>query len=170
MQWIDWLLILIISLSSIIGLMKGFIREAFALAGWLFALFIAKTFYMHLASPLAPYIETPSIRYAVAWLSLLLLTLVFMMLINSMITHLIRKAGLSGMDRMMGVVFGGLRGVLLSSIVIISLQSFTHVDEDRWWKMSPLVPHFETLGHWLYQKADDTFPEILKNFPLKNSD
>ena len=169
MQWIDWAIIIVVSLSAAISLLRGFTREALALAGWILAFFIAKGFYKEFSTLLTSFIETPSLRYSVAWVSLFLLTLIVMGLINYVLSQLIEKTGLSGMDRIMGMFFGALRGVLLASVAVILMREFTLVNEDNWWKNSQLIPHVEVLGNWFYDKVDDALPELTKKLPLLNN-
>ncbi len=168
MQWIDWAIIIVVSLSAAISLLRGFTREALALAGWILAFFIAKGFYKEFSTLLTSFIETPSLRYSVAWVSLFLLTLIVMGLVNYVLSQLIEKTGLSGMDRIMGMFFGALRGVLLASVAVILMREFTLVNEDNWWKNSQLIPHVEVLGNWFYDKVDDALPELTKKLPLLN--
>ncbi len=166
MQWIDWAIVIVIGLSAAISLLRGFTREALALAGWILAFFVAKGFYREFSSLLTSYIDTPSLRYSVAWVSLFIITLIVMGLINYVLSQLIEKTGLSGMDRIMGMVFGALRGVLLVSVAVILLREFTLVNEDDWWKKSQLVPHVEVLGNWFYEKVDTVLPELTDKLPL----
>lgn len=166
MQWIDWAILIIIGLSAGISLLRGFVREALSLAGWILAFFIAKTFYHEFSSLLDPHIETASLRYAVAWVALFVLTLTVSGLLNYILNQLVEKVGLSGMDRIMGMAFGALRGILLVSVSVILLREFTPVSQDSWWKNSELIPHVEIIGNWFYQRFDEVLPEVAAKFPL----
>jgi len=166
MQWIDWAILIVIALSAGISLLRGFVREALSLAGWVLAFFVAKGFYLELSVLLEPHIETASLRLAVSWSALFLLTLAVSGIVNYLLGQLVEKAGLSGMDRIMGMAFGALRGVLVTSVAIILLREFTPVEKDSWWKQSELIPHVETLGNWFYQQVDDVFPQVTSKLPL----
>ena len=167
MQWIDWAILIIIGLSAGISLLRGFVREALSLAGWILAFFVAKGFYQEFSTLLESQIDTPSLRYAVSWAALFILTLTISGLINYILSQLIEKAGLSGMDRIMGMAFGSLRGVLLVSVAVLLLREFTPVEEDKWWKSSQLIPHVEILGNWFYDQVDNVLPEVTSKLPLK---
>ena len=160
MQWIDWAILIIIGLSAGISLLRGFVREALSLAGWILAFFVAKGFYQEFSSLLESSIETPSLRYAVSWAVLFVLTLTISGLVNYILSQLIEKAGLSGMDRIMGMAFGALRGVLLVSVAVLLLREFTPVERDNWWVKSELIPHVELLGNWFYDQVDDVLPGV----------
>ena len=160
MQWIDWAILIVIGLSAGISLLRGFVREALSLAGWILAFFVAKGFYQEFSSLLESSIDTPSLRYAVSWAALFVLTLTISGLINYILSQLIEKAGLSGMDRIMGMAFGALRGVLLVSVAVLLLREFTPVEQDNWWVKSELIPHVELLGNWFYDQVDDVLPGV----------
>ncbi len=166
MQWIDWAILIIIGLSAGISLLRGFVREALSLVGWVVAFFVAKGFYQDFALLLTDHINTPSLRLAVAWASLFFITLTASGLINYIIGKLVEKAGLSGMDRIMGMVFGALRGVLVVSFAVIALNAFTPVSQDPWWKQSQLIPHVEIIGNWFYKHLKDKIPTVDKTVVL----
>ncbi len=166
MQWIDWAILIIIAISAGISLLRGFVREALSLAGWILAFFVAKSFYLEFSSLLNSYIDTPSLRYAVSWALLFVITLTISGLINYILSQLIERAGLSGMDRIMGMAFGALRGVLIISVVVLLLRQFTHVEQDKWWSTSQLIPHVEILGNWFYDQVDEVLPNVTSHLPL----
>ena len=169
MQWIDWAILIVIGISAGISLLRGFVREALSLAGWILAFFVAKGFYTDFSTLLVDYIETPSLRYGVAWATLFLLTLTVSGLINYVIGRLVEKAGLSGMDRIMGMAFGALRGVLVVALAIITLRTFTPVEQDNWWRQSQLIPHVEIIGNWFYDHLKDSIPKVNSNISIGNN-
>ncbi|TQV77474.1 CvpA family protein [Aliikangiella marina] len=169
MQWIDWAILIVIGISAGISLLRGFVREALSLAGWILAFFVAKGFYADFSTLLVDYIETPSLRFGVAWATLFLLTLTVSGLINYVIGRLVEKAGLSGMDRIMGMAFGALRGVLVVALAIITLRTFTPVEQDNWWRQSQLIPHVEIIGKWFYDHLKDSIPEVNSSLSIGNN-
>ena len=168
MQWVDWAILIIIALSAGISLIRGFVREALSLAGWIIAFFVAKGFYQDFAVLLESHIDTPSIRLAVSWASLFFITLTATGLINYIIGKLVEKAGLSGMDRIMGMAFGALRGVLVVSFAVIALRAFTPVSQDPWWNKSQLIPHVEIIGNWFYDHLKGKIPKVSDEIPGMN--
>lgn len=164
MQWVDWAILIIIGLSAGVSLLRGFVREALSLAGWIIAFFVAKGFYQAFSVLLESHIQTPSLRLAVSWATLFFLTLTATGLINYIIGQLVEKAGLSGMDRFMGMAFGALRGVLVVSFAAIALRAFTPVAQDPWWKQSQLIPHVEIIGNWFYDHLKGSIPTVNSDF------
>ena len=153
-----------------ISLVRGFIREAFSLAGWILAFFVAKWFYLDLASLLTTHIETPSLRMGISWGVLFFLTLTMSGLVNFLLSQFIERAGLSGMDRMMGMAFGALRGVLVAALAIIALKVFTPVQKDEWWQDSELREHFELIGGWFYDHLKNNGPDVPESLPFPIED
>ncbi len=154
--WIDWLIAGVIVISALVSLRRGFFREVLSLVTWIAAVFVAWSFGGALAVHLTPYFETPSVRAMVAYALLFVATLFVGALVSRLIGSLIQMTGLSGTDRVLGMVFGGLRGCLLVT-VIIGLLTLAPMDQDPAWQHSVLVPHFLLLADW----SKDTVMELM---------
>lgn len=145
MIWVDWLIIGIVGLSAAISLIRGFVAEAMSIVIWTVALWAA----FHYTSPFAEgflgTIELPSARLAVAALILIVAILIVGSLLSWVIGRLVRSTGLSGTDRLLGAVFGALRG-LLTVIALVAVAGWTPVCRDPWWQQSQLIPGVEELA------------------------
>jgi len=148
MIWIDYAIIGLISISLIIGLFRGLIREAFALFTWGVAFWVGLTFSTPFATFLKDFITDPSARLAAAFIALFLLTLILGAIINKLLSVLIDKTGLTGTDRMAGLIFGIARGVFLI-VILVMLSGLTPLPESSWWQESQLLPLFQSLAVWL---------------------
>ncbi len=158
--WVDLVILGIILVSTIISLIRGFIREAFSLAVWILAFWVSWTFFRDLSVRLEPWIQTPSVRLGVAFAGLMVLSLVIGGLINYLVIRLIQSTGLSGSDRFIGMIFGAARGVLVVAVLVL-LAGLTPVPADPWWQESKLIPYFEELALWL---RDMLPPEVADKF------
>lgn len=147
MNWLDLVIIGIIFLSSIISVMRGFIREVLSLVSWVVAIWVALIFYANLASLLVPYIETHTFRLAIAFFVLFVVTLILGALVNHLISQLVEKTGLTGTDRALGVIFGLIRGVAIVTILVM-MAGLTPMPSDAWWQNALLIDHFEQLAVW----------------------
>lgn len=145
MIWVDYVIIGIIALSAIIGLARGLIREVIALAVWIMAALVAWMFYVPVADQLTPWIETPSVRLAAAVLILVFGVLIVGAIVAHVLSVLVDKTGLTGTDRLLGVVFGAGRGAVLVALLVF-LAQLTPMAEDPWWSQSRLLPKFQLLA------------------------
>ncbi len=148
MIWIDYTIIGLILISSIIGLMRGFIKEAFSLFIWMVAIWVGLTFSREFSVFLEDVISYPSARIATAFALLFIVTLILGALISFLLGELVKKTGLTGSDRFAGMFFGVARGLVVVSIVVM-LAGLTPLPEDSWWKESTLIPPFQSLAIWL---------------------
>lgn len=155
---VDYLLLAIIVLSVLIGLWRGFLREFISLATWVAAFVIAFLFAEEASLYLVPYIGVPSVRAVLAFGGLFLVTLILGGLLNMLISQLVRSTGLSGTDRLIGFVFGGVRAAALIAVLIL-LAILTPLSQDPWWQESVLIPYFEPLAVWLRDQLPARFAE-----------
>lgn len=144
MIWIDIAILVVVAISVIISLVRGFVRESLSLAGLVAA--IAASFYLSQPASqlLEGSVETPSLRLIIAVVVLFVVTLFSVAILNFFVGKLIKISGLSGTDRMIGVIFGVLRGVLVVAVLVV-LASMTTLPEDPWWQASVLLGYFEQL-------------------------
>jgi membrane protein required for colicin V production len=81
--------------------------------------------------------------------------------LNYIVGKAIEKGGISGTDRMLGMLFGTLRGVAVV-LVLVLLVGFTTMSQEDWWQESRLIPWFESAAEWVKQY----FPEdVLEHLP-----
>ncbi|MFB8829362.1 CvpA family protein [Azotobacter sp. CWF10] len=145
--WVDWAIIAIVAVSSLISLTRGFVKEALSLVTWIIAGVIAWMFGGALSQHLVGYIATPSLQVIAACAILFVATLLVGALVNFLIGELVRVTGLSGTDRVLGMVFGAARGGLLV-VLLVGLLSLAPVQQDPWWQQSVLLPHFLIVADW----------------------
>src|SRR5690606_3406086 len=74
--WVDWVILAIVFISSMISLMRGFVREALSLVSWIAAFIVARMFHPNMQTLLADTISVPSVRFIAAFLILFVATLV----------------------------------------------------------------------------------------------
>lgn len=148
MIWIDYSILGVIAFSMLIGIVRGFIKEVLSLSTWAVALWVGFNFSRPFAAMLEAQITHPSARIATAFGILVVTTLILGALVGFLLNELVKKTGLSGTDRFIGMFFGVARGMLVVSILVL-LAGLTPLPEDPWWKESQLIPHFQRLALWL---------------------
>lgn len=153
MNWADWTIIAIIAVSVLIGVMRGFVREAISMLTWVTAFIVAMLFHDVVAVRLEQLIATPSLRYAAAWVLLFVAVLLLGALINFVVGQLVKATGLSGTDRLLGMLFGATRGLIVIMALLILAPGVVPVNKDVWWQQSFLIPHFLRFEGWARDSA-----------------
>ena len=146
--WIDVVILALIALSAILSLFRGFVREAVALATWLVALLVAMAFYEDLAAILSQWITTPSAQKVTAFVVLFICVLLLGAIVNFLAGRLVDKTGLTGTDKMLGIVFGVARGGVIVAILVL-LAGLTPLPQDPWWQDSQFLGYFEEFAMWM---------------------
>ena len=165
MQYADYVVLAIIAISILVGSIRGFIKEAFSLAVWAAAFLIAFQYSGAMALQLENHIELPSVRTSLAFAGLFISVLLVGGLLTFLLGKLVEKTGLSGTDRLLGGVFGGVRGLALV-LAIILFAGMTPVPQDPWWQQSRMIQSLMPLAEWSAQFLPDY---ILEHMEL-NSD
>jgi membrane protein required for colicin V production len=105
-------------------------------------------------------VDIPSARLAIAFVALFIATLIVGGVINAVVGLLVKKTGLSGSDRSIGVVFGLVRGVFLVCVLLL-LGSLTPMPQDPWWKESQVIryltPVAQSISNLLPQDMSSHF-------------
>lgn len=140
---VDYTLIGIVLLSSLLGLMRGLLREVLTLLTWLIALWAAWRF----ADVMLPYLGSgvfskPPLQLWAARGLMFLAVMLLGTVITTIAGQLVRTSMFSGMDRLLGFVFGTLRGILIIGVLLmLALQA--GLDRQPWWRSSKLIPYGE---------------------------
>ncbi len=154
LNWLDYAILAIIAISIFISIIRGFTKEALSLAGWVVAAWVALVFAEQTEPLLRDYIEVPSIRLLMAFVVLFLITLFLAAFVNYMVSQVVEKTGLSGTDRMIGVFFGLVRGIVIVAAIVMAC-GMTPLPFDPWWEASQLIHYFESMALYL----SEFFPE-----------
>lgn len=147
LQLADVIIIAVVVLSMLVSVVRGFVRESLSLVIWVVAAWVGLRLATPLAEFLEPWIATPSARVALSFVGVFVGVVLVGSLISILVGKLITSSGLSGTDRMLGMLFGALRGVVMVVIAVLVL-SLTPVPDDPWWQESTLLPHAERLAEY----------------------
>jgi membrane protein required for colicin V production len=159
MNAVDTAILVILVISAGISFTRGFAREVFSLIAWALAIWVAVTFTELGGIFLEPYISNPTLRIGTAFVVLFLVTLILATILNSLLSSLIQKTGLSGTDRMVGLIFGVARGGVIVAVLVM-LAGITEFPQQVWWHESKFLGHFEQMAFWLKDRLP---PEVASN-------
>jgi len=126
----------VVLLSAVIGLVRGLVKEVLSLASWIGAFVLAIYFSTAVAVLLPPSWGAESVRVVIAFGLLFISTLILASVLQWLIGKLITSTGLSGTDRVLGLVFGSARGLLICVVLLLGLREVAA--ERAWWQASVL--------------------------------
>ena len=161
---LDLAIVALVLVSALIGLVRGLIKELLSLVGWVAAFVIA----LYFSTYLLPYIPEqwgpPTLRVALAFLAVFICVLIASSILQWLMSTLVESTGLSGTDRLLGLLFGSARGILIALLVLMGLRSVAA--ETSWWQASVLQPHLlameDEVRDWLgraRQIIEDVAPQ-----------
>lgn len=146
MSLLDICILIVVGLSGIFGLSRGFIREVLAVIAWVAAIYVARLYSPILVPFFESVTENETARYVLAFAVLCLATLIAGAIVNKFLARLISMAGLQITDRLLGVFFGIARGVIIVAVIVY----FAHgqFSQESWWTESQTIPHVVALIEW----------------------
>lgn len=140
MTTVDYILIAIVLVSMLFGAIRGFLRESVALLGWLVGLWLAWRYAPLLQPYLGGSLTGTDLQVWVARIILLLGAVLAAWVVGSLLGYLVQRSGLTlGVDRILGAVFGLVRGAVMVGFGVMLAQA-AHMQDESWWKVSKLIP------------------------------
>jgi membrane protein required for colicin V production len=140
----DWVIAAVIVFSVIQAAISGFFHEAFGIAGLVLGYLLAAWNYERLAARFAPDLKSPWLGEIAAFLIIFLGVLIVAGMAGRITSHIVKKAGLSFFDRLLGGALGLLRGALMVAVILVSMAAFTPTSQ--WLEGSELAPYFLVAG------------------------
>lgn len=157
--WVDLAIIAIIGLSVLTGLIRGFVKELIALAVWILAFWLAFHYSQDLDPWLQKYIQDKTARTVTAFILILISTLIAGGIVNAMLSFILKRSGLSGTDRILGMGFGFIRGVFIVALIMVVIQ-MTSLPHEEYSKESKLYAQFDPLVNWLSASMPDFINKV----------
>ena len=160
LSWIDFVIIGIVFISCIISVVRGFVREALSLTSWVVSFLIAWNLHGAFARFFEGSIEHQNLRLVVAFFVLFVMSLIAFTIVSFFASKLVERTGLTGADRVIGVIFGFFRGILIVT-GLVALAGLSHLPQTDVWRDSLLLGHIQAVAIWLTGMLPD---DIAKNF------
>ena len=138
----DYLVLLIVATSLLLGMWRGVVGEIIALAAWVLALFAAKWWGTGLSQWFVG-IADPTLRTVAGWTVVFVAVLVAMALLRLALRGLIKALGMSLSDRLLGIIFGVARGLVIV-LILVALGGMTALPREKWWSEAYFAAPLET--------------------------
>ena len=132
---VDWILLAVLGLSLLLGLWRGLVQEVLSLAGWVAAFYLAQMYAPLTAAWLPMEGSSEMLRYAAGFVITFIAVLVATVLVSWVVKKMVSAVGLGPLDRLLGGLFGVLRGVVLLLAVTV-LVGMTPMRESQAWQES----------------------------------
>jgi membrane protein required for colicin V production len=121
---LDIVFLVVVFFSILLGVIKGFIRELFSLVFLVIAVAVSFLFYYEAGTFLMKYLDNRELSNFVGFISIFVLILVIGAVVTYFLKKILTVGPLKSVDRILGGVFGLLRGILISGIIVFGLILF----------------------------------------------
>jgi membrane protein required for colicin V production len=142
-SWVDLAVAGVVVLSTILAVIRGFIRETLSIFAWAAAAFAALYFGPAAFALLRPHIATPLVGPLIAYAGVFLVVLIPLSFISWRLSEGVRHSPIGTLDRSLGVPFGILRGLAVVGLVYLGFSLVVPVREQPLWlteaRLLPLV-------------------------------
>jgi membrane protein required for colicin V production len=128
----DVLILVVVLASTIYGLVRGFVREAVSLVFWIVAIWAAWKFGPLVEPHLGGLLADPAVAPWVGRLVVMIVVLIVGMIVGMLLGHFTTGVGLGPLDRVLGLLFGLVRGTLLVGLMVIGAE-LLHLNHEPWW-------------------------------------
>ncbi len=145
MNIIDLIIIIAVLIFCIKGYLKGFINELFSLLIIILGLTVSFLFYKSLSSVVYTFIENKDLAFIVSFLSIFILVTILLIIIRNTLTNLIDSLNFTGVDYILGLFIGLIKGIILCSALLIFLKNNPVLKIDVAIKRSYIYPFLEKI-------------------------
>ncbi len=145
---LDYVILVAVAVSAIVGVIRGLIKELLALLSWVVSIWLAIHYAADVALYLGPYLQSPQLQYVVALAGIFVVSLLSFSLVALILVKLLNTVGIAGTDRSLGALFGLVRGIAITLAVVFVLRLTPAAGQD-WYTDSLLVPYFGPVYEFL---------------------
>lgn len=164
---LDGILIVIMLISALLAMIRGFVREVLSIAAWVAAAAAAFFFYDDALPYVQEHIANKQIAVAAAAGGIFLVTLLVVSFITMRISDFVLDSRIGALDRTLGFVFGAARGLLLVVVGLLFFNWFMPDEQAQptWVAEAKSKPLLNAIGSRLMAALpEDPEKEILEQF------
>jgi membrane protein required for colicin V production len=147
-QVVDLILLGVIGLSSLTGLFRGAVKEIIALGIWIVAIWTGYNHAYSLVPWLRSYVQSPTACLAIGFMIIVLGVLLVGSILNFILGFMLKRTGLSSIDKILGMCFGFARGVFIVSLVL-AILSMTSLPYQQYVQGSRVYAQLKPVINWI---------------------
>jgi membrane protein required for colicin V production len=147
----DWAIVLVVLLSVLQAIAQGFFYEFFSLAGVIVGYLVAAWEYPRLAGWYAQHVNSQWAADIAGFFTIFVVVVLLAGIIGRITRWAVHGVGLRWFDRLLGALFGFVRGVALSTVVVLALAAFA--PQWGWLQQSRVAPFLLVSGRALIWAA-----------------
>jgi len=145
MSPIDFVLLAVLGLSALLGFWRGLTRELVSMISWVLIVVLVVRYAVPLGH-LLPFDAPPTVRAFAGGALIVVACVIAAAIVGRLLRAAVSASRLAGADRMLGAIFGALRGglvaLLLAAVVVEAGYSEAH-----FWRASVSGPYLEQMWH-----------------------
>lgn len=136
---------------------RGVAHEAVSLLVWFAATLITLNYSGNFATLLPiDSVQSPLARASISGVLLFMGTLFVGGIIKVFVANLFASARLRFLDRLLGVGFGALRGVIIFALLVLAANLSPELKTESWWQSSSLIPSLQTMAGFIHAQLPDS--------------
>ncbi len=159
MATLDWIFLAVLLASMLLGAWRGLVYEVLSLLAWVAAFVLAQWLASDAAALLPLEGASDTLRYAAGFIAVFVVTVFACGFVAWLGKKLIAALGLRPVDRVLGAVFGVLRGALVL-VVAVFVASLVRLDQAPWWQEARSAT---LLAQWVKNDLRPLLPQELGN-------
>jgi len=158
----DLIIAAIFLISILVGVMRGFIKEALSVTSWIVAIWLGSALSAEAGDFIAQYFNIPNQTFRVwAGFSLIFVATLFLFaFITWVITKLLVRGPIKATDRILGIASGAARAALIVAAILMVARGVGQEESD-WWINSQYIGKFIPIVDFIEPLIFDNLPEGL---------
>ena len=161
----DWLILVVWGVSSVYGVVRGFAREALSILGWVAAFLLANVLADSVAELASDIVDEPTTRYLLAWSLTFIAVLLMVSVVAAFLSKQMRQPGFNVGNRLLGGIFGFIRGVIIIAALSILLRAVLPDSEEDLLDSAVLMDPVNRDAEWI----GANFERVLEASRLRRS-
>ena len=163
MNWLDIVILIVISIFAFLGLKRGLIKEIISIFAIIGGILAGVIFYSSLGDIIIKFnfIKNEAIASVCGFILIMFFTFVLIKLIGYVLTKIVGTLKLNWFNRICGGCFGAIKGVIISFLIIAGLGFFLSEKEPPF-SNSILVPYVKESFSILKEHIPDDFDKNIQ--------